>query len=269
MAKEFQVASGSIVGTDHRQMFVWKNNQDALAIRCEGDIIVAVVADGCGEGAYSELGARLAAHLTAHRLMQLAHSGALEEGLGNAEDTFERLRASLILSLLPLAEEMRCDSRTEAVTNHFLFTLLAFVITPSMTYVVGIGDGVYAINGEVSCIGPFEGNEPPYLAYGGLVSSKIAPELCRFTIHRAMPTDELQTLCIGTDGAGDFSRIAGFTLHATPEPIGPLSQFWEQGIYFKNPQAMRRRLNLINRDRGHLKDDTTLVVVRRNTQPKD
>jgi hypothetical protein len=56
-----------------------------------------------------------------------------------------------------------------------------------------------------------------------------------------------------------------------------LSQFWEEDRYFRNPDALRRRLALINseythldreagvliREPGLLPDDTTLVAIRR------
>jgi hypothetical protein len=59
--------------------------------------------------------------------------------------------------------------------------------------------------------------------------------------------------------------------------VGPLSQFWTDDRYFANPDALRRRLTLINRESvradfesrrlvrtpGLLPDDTTVVVLRR------
>ena len=70
MNELFESAAASIVGTDHRKPFVWKNNQDAFVIRSRGDLLVGVVADGCGEGPYSELGARIGANMLANRLTQ-------------------------------------------------------------------------------------------------------------------------------------------------------------------------------------------------------
>jgi hypothetical protein len=283
MKSLFESVAGSIVGTDHRKQFVWKNNQDAYAIRESDDLMVAVVADGCGEGAHSELGARLGAHLLAHRLTQLfgwSESTADENALS---DGLERLRISIILSLQQLLMEIDRDSRTQSVVDNFLFTLLSIIITPTSTYVIGIGDGVYAINREIVRIGPFPRNEPPYLAYGGLVKSNIAPELCRFTIHKVIPTSELQSACIGTDGIADFGRISNLTLPGKNELVGSLSQFWTEDKFFKNSESLRRRLNLINncvsqpdwdaqelnQEHGRLADDTTMVVIRRRPQPQE
>ncbi|MEK7641649.1 MAG: protein phosphatase 2C domain-containing protein [Patescibacteria group bacterium] len=281
MGNQFESAAGSIMGTDHRQQFVWKNNQDALVVREEGDCTIAVVSDGCGEGAYSELGARLTAHLTVNRLAQIFATGQTVTP-AVLDDLLEGLRMSLLLSLQPLAMEMERGSRAKAVLDHFLFTLLALVVTPVTTYVIGIGDGIYAINGEVVQIGPFPENKPPYLAYGGLLKSTISPELVRFTVHKTIPTAELTSALIGTDGVGDLDRAASKTLPGRKELVGPLSQFWVDDRYFKNPEGIRRRLNLINNsacqtdwkaretteEHGRLTDDTTLVVVRRRPQPK-
>lgn len=281
MKKNFESAAGSIVGTDHRKPFVWKNNQDAFTLRQTDDLSVAVVADGCGEGAYSEFGARLGANMLAHRLVELF--GSNPEGFAGPEalgDQLERLRTSMITSISELAQQLNCAPRSKTIIDNFLFTLIAFIITPSTTYVLGIGDGVYAINGEIFRIGPFERNEPPYLAYGGLVPSKIAPELCKFAVHKTVATQSLESIMVGTDGAGDILSVVEKTLPGKKELVGPLSQFWETDAFFKNPEGIRRRLNLINNsvlqpnweerelneDHGRLKDDTTLVVARRRKE---
>ena len=277
------MAAGSIVGTDHRQQFLWKNNQDAYAVRRQDDIIVAVVSDGCGSGTYNEFGARIGANQLANRLVR---SFELRNSLQNPEalkESLENIRKNILFSLEELLFIMSDDSRTQTVVNNFLFTLLALVITPETSCVIGIGDGVFAVNGELVKLGPFPKNEPPYIAYGGLVSSNtLSPELNKFTVHRVIPTSELQSVSIGTDGVADFDRIAGMTLPGKKDLVGPLSQFWTEDIFFKNPEAVRRRFNLINnsvsqpnwenkqinQEHGRLKDDTTLVVVRRHPEPK-
>ncbi len=281
--KEFEWAAASVVGNDHKKPFVWKNNQDAFRVQVKDDRFVAVVADGCGSGSYSELGSRLGAHLATDALSKVDWT-ANESGL---QVSLAFVRSEIVASLGRLVGEFGVESRSHFVIEHFLFTIMALVVTPEKTFVLGIGDGVYAVNGEVKQIGPFPGNEPPYLVYGGLVKSSVAPELCEFAIHRTLPTAELQSVCIGTDGAGDFEKIAGLKMPVQPDPkkielVGPLSQFWEGGLFFKNPEALRRRLNLINNsaarpnwttreteiENGRLKDDTTLVVVRRRPQPE-
>lgn len=279
----FQLAAGSIVGTDHRKPFLWKNNQDAFTVRASDDRIIAVVADGCGSGHFSEMGARLGVHLTAGALSQIDWSD--ENGLVAA---LAKARTNILASMNNFIDASAVESRSQFVIHNLLFTLIALIITPEKTFVIGVGDGVFAVNGNITRIGPFPGNEPPYLVYGGLVSSRVAPELCDFVIYQALPTAEVQSACIGTDGAGDFLHIAEHTMPSQSdrhkkELVGPLSQFWENEQFFKNPEAIRRRLNLINNsiarpnwetkevevENGRLKDDTTLVVVLRRPQPKD
>jgi hypothetical protein len=47
----------------------------------------------------------------------------------------------------------------------FLFTIVAAAITRDGAAVWALGDGGFAIDGVTTRIGPFENNEPPYLAY--------------------------------------------------------------------------------------------------------
>lgn len=270
-----EVAAGSIVGTDHLQKFLWKNNQDAYTVRTSDDMIVAVVADGCGEGPYSELGARLGSGLLAGSLLRVFDPSDVQKSLDIA-------RQSVLGQLRQTVDLMEAGSFSKFVSDNLLFTLIALIIMDDTTYVVGIGDGVYAVNGETVKIGPFPKNEPPYIVYGGLINSTIAPELVQFTVHKTIPTAELMSALIGTDGVGDLDRAAEKTLPGKKELVGPLSQFWTDDRHFKNPESIRRRLNLINNPASHtdwaaketteefgrLKDDTTLVVVRRRPQPK-
>ena len=279
----FQWVAGSIVGTDHRKPFVWKNNQDAHVVRDKGEVFIAVVADGCGSGLYSEFGARMGANLASGALSRINWGD--ESGLKSA---LSSARSEMVDFMSGLLERSAVESRSQFIINNLLFTLVALIVTPEKTFVIGIGDGVYAVNNEVCHIGPFPDNEPPYLVYGGLVNSRIAPELCDFTVHRILPTAELQSACIGTDGAGDFQKISGLSMpvqndRSKTELVGQLSQFWESDQFFKNPDMIRRRLNLINNstsrpdwetkevnvENGRLKDDTTLVVIRRVPKPKE
>ena len=284
----FEVSSGSITGRDHLgrgEVLVGRNNQDALYYEHTSSALIAVVADGCGSAPYSEVGARLGARLLVRGLSSaLAESGAAgsgKEGEGLASPAFwEELRQRMLkkLRLLALQLSGTPEQFETALRDYFLFSLLGAVLTPLQGCVFAIGDGVYALNGVVHQLGPFADNTPPYLAYGLLQTRFSAiPELLRFQIPAVFPADELQTLLIGTDGALDLINAKDKTVPGSAEQAGPISQFWEKDIFFRNPDALRRWLALLNREvrrldgspavlnrqSGLLRDDTTLVVMRR------
>lgn len=267
----FAVAAGSVPGRNH--LMAGRNNQDAFLVRRSenSNRLVAVVCDGCTSGAESGVGAVLGSRIIVESLLRtesLPIESALETARQDAEAQFRILAHATGARL------------SVAVNELFLFTVVGFVVTSGRTWVFSIGDGAYAVNGELTQLGPFAGNEPPYLAYA-LVPSALkqdASHLLHFQINATLPTNELQSLLIGTDGTLDLVAAQDRAIPGTDERVGPLSQFWTDGRYFRNPDMVRRQLTRINRDvvrpdwrphslqrfRGLLPDDTTLVALRRN-----
>ena len=147
-------------------------------------------------------------------------------------------------------------------------------MTPVWTFVFSAGDGVFAVNGETIVIAGFEENAPPYLAYK-LVPSSIDRSLLGFKVRRQMLTESVQSIMIGSDGVADLIGAAEKPLPGKEEPIGPLAQFWTKESFVTNPDAIRRRLALVNLETvdrsgevprikpGPLSDDTTVVVIKR------
>ncbi len=269
MAIDFEVATGSVTGRDHTHAL--RNNQDALAVLSDENVLVAVVADGCSSGRFSEVGAHLGARLLAHDLLAVCSA---EQGILPA---LERIRQNMLAQLRLLAKAMG-GRLSEVVNDYFLFTTVAAIITPTETIVVSIGDGLFATNEQIDRLGPFPGNAPPYLAYAITGSSlNQSPQAFQFVVNTVMSTRELETLLIGTDGVADLVAVQDRLLPGKAEPVGPLSQFWTEDRFYKNSFILGRRLNLINpsqphirvaddaveRHEGLLPDDTTLVVMRR------
>jgi hypothetical protein len=260
-ALPFDIAAASVQGREHAR--AGRNNQDALCVRASEHGLVAVVADGCGSQPCSELGAQLGVR----RLVQAALQ-RLAEGERVDEATF---LPGLREDVLCLLSELRGDLGRDAVGD-FLFTVVGAVMTPTRTLVFSAGDGVWALNGDVHPLGPFPGNAPPYLAYA-LLGRDDVPLAARALV----PTEDVHALLLGTDGAVDLSRLATARVPDKDEPVGPLSQLWTDDRYFANPDALRRRLSLLNRESvradfdarrllrtpGLLPDDTTVVVLRR------
>jgi hypothetical protein len=239
----FEIAGGSVTGRAH--VAAGRNNQDAFCWLSTADGVVAVVCDGCSSGPHSEVGAQLGARLFVQAATRFLSSSLdvaeLLEQVG--QDVLERLRV--------LAREMSTDasSLSRTVTDHFLFTIVGVLITAGGATSFSLGDGLVVLNGERTELGPFPNNEPPYLGYALLPSApdRRASARVPFTIHRSMPTSDVQSLVLGTDGAIELE-----------------TQFWKDDRFFKNPDMIRRRLTVLSRSArgGLLSDDTTLVVIR-------
>lgn len=250
----FEIAGGSVVGRSHARL--GRANQDAYAFRQDACGVVAVVCDGCGSGAYSEVGARIGARLVTERVARALAGGASLD----ARSTWEEVTVDVLAALRAVATAMGGDL-AETVVEHFLFTVVGLAVRADGAAVFAAGDGLFAINGEATVLGPFPRNEPPYLAYG-LLGRSVGGAIPALGVRRSLRATELQTALLGTDGASDLREI---------------EQFWGEDRYFRNRDAIRRRLSLVNRESpaktpglepALLEDDTTVVVVRRSV-PKD
>jgi hypothetical protein len=154
-------------------------------------------------------------------------------------------------------------SLVEVVEDHLLFTIMGFIVSPTETMVFAIGDGVCVLNGSKYAIA-FKNNAPLYLSYSLLPWHK---EEIQFKVLNKIPTSDLQSLIVGTDGLCDFPSEES------------IDQFVRHDKYFKNPDAIRRKLFLLNQTKyeidwenkvfnannGCLADDTTLIALRRKT----
>ncbi len=275
--KGFQVAGGRVPGRQH--LTSEANTQDGLCFIDGENAIVAVVCDGCSSGLHNEVGALLAAPIVSHCVMQHMHVAAETGALGpqEVELMLDETRRHLLLNIKHMARAMGGKFH-HIVNDYFLFTIVGMLVTQSVSAVFWIGDGIYIINGNVVVLKPQEGNQPVYAAYDLLDSSLVAtkPELLGFQF-RCFTTEGTKSLLIGTDGVSDFIAAENLRMPGKEELVGPVSQFWTDDRYFRNPDSIRRRLALANRsvaapdwsarmmrrEAGHLPDDTTIVVVRR------
>lgn len=240
MTPHFQIAGGTIAGREH--VAIGRNNQDAFCWSATPDATVAVVADGCGSGTHSEVGAQIGARLLTEALRM--QTSAFDDG--DAAHVLERTRQDVLLQIRGLAEAMGGSFR-QVVSDYFLFTTLGFVVGPQRTVVFGIGDGLVSINGDTQRLTAVD-NAPPYLGYG-LVPSTLPQDVTIFTVYADRPTAEVTSLLVATDGAFEIPDSA---------------ELWRADRYYANPYNVARRLAQLNRPKpGILTDDTTLVVARR------
>jgi hypothetical protein len=263
-----EIAAGSVTGRAHTR--AGRCNQDAYAWASAGGATVAVVCDGCSSGAHSEVGAQLGARLVVEALLRQLGGEATTTAC--QPELLERARQDVLAQLRLLASAMG-GSFSRTIADYFLFTVIGAVVEPDRAWVFALGDGLVVVDGERLELGPYPGNEPPYLAYALLDG---APHDLGLQVLRQLPSGERATLLLGSDGALDLEAAAHRRVPGRAELVGPLSSFWTSERYFRNPDAVRRRLAVLNRDvarviapgdrereAGLLPDDTTLVVLRR------
>lgn len=217
-----QIAAATTVGVDHLR--AGRSGQDAWHIESSPDALVAVVTDGCGSARQSEIGAKAGAAIFARALA--AHRPDWQAA---AAEAAARIRT--------MAEAMG-GAFEETVLDSFLFTVVAAVVTEAETVILSRGDGLFAVNGQLTALGPFAGNAPPYFGYT-LLDGEAAP----LEVARRLRTREVATLLIATDGAA---------------PLLSEMELWSDDRLFSNRDALRRRLFRMT---PH--DDATLVLIRR------
>lgn len=274
--KGFAIAGASVPGSDHTKPGKpgWTNNHDAFDFEIAENYLVAVVCDGCGSIPHAEVGAKIGARLVVRNIVDAIRSDP-ELELSSFETGFNSyLKVELMSDLQEIAAKL--DSNVPMIVQmYFLFTIVGVVMTPEFTAIFTFGDGVYSLNGETVIVPPAEGNAPPYV--GQLLAPGLMhPKHLKFTVHRIISTMEVKSILIGTDGVRDFIAAEQLHLPGKDTLVGPLSQFWTDQRYVDNPDCIRRRLALTNLEiteevgdhvrirSGHLKDDTTLMVIRRD-----
>jgi hypothetical protein len=253
----FHIAFASVPGTDHTMPGQpgWKNNQDAHSLRKSDSAYIGIICDGCSSGKQSEVGASLGAELFAESLNRQIQKTP-EKDIGGL---LESALSSMLKRISRIAKQMGGDFK-ESLTSYFLFTIVGIVITEKLTSAFVYGDGLAGFNGEITTY-ESPGNAPAYPTYR-LIPEIVDVENQKFSIQ-TIETTALENALIGSDGAEDLFSVDG--------PRIPL----DDGLYFKNKDILRRRLALLNQDRievrsetsvirgGPLRDDTTLILIRR------
>jgi hypothetical protein len=225
------MAAASVIGREHRRTD--RLCQDAFAIRRGERAVVAVVCDGCGSGAHSELGARLGANLLAAALI-----ARLERGADVADRATWRGACDEVVARLAALVPALSDDPRAAIARHLLFTVLAAAITGDGAAVLAIGDGVIVIDGEARVL-EAEDDAPAYLGYA-LLGAPPALDLTAVTAT---------SIVLATDGARPL--------------LDALVALRGDDRVFRHPDALRRRLAVAGREPGLLVDDATVVALRR------
>ena len=259
MRNHFRITGASVPGSDHTQVGkpFWKNDQDAYFLCQDEFFTIGIVADGCGSGESSEVGAKIGVRLLAK---EIADSLNRESPSFEPAIPWRSIACRLDSRIFDLSNAMG-GKMAKTVEEHFLFSFVGFVVTPLKTTLFHCGDGSYAVNGRVTNLGPFPNNAPPYFAYRTL---RMDPGLEIATVE--FDTSEIESVAVATDGTDCFADY--------PSTLG---EWLSTDAVFNNPDALRRRLAVMNRERivngllvpGPLKDDTTLAIARRKVASSD
>lgn len=274
---DFEIAAGSSVGRDHIKFR--KNNQDAFCFHQSDEIIVALIADGCGSQPFSEVGSHMGIKLLKDIIL----------------NRFCKTSDRNILVIDPKLFLQKCQNELESkiallgnyddnfLIKHYSFTIMGLIITKEMTYTFSFGDGIYGINKKISNIGPYPNDMPPYIVYNCICpfrTKKIDESLLHFELQAVTETSNIENIFIGTDGIDYLIDAQNQRIPGRENLIGPIDQFWIDDIYFKNPYAIQKKLFSINNsmvkidwenhlkknENGPLKDDTTLIVIRKKKE---
>lgn len=274
--KGFLVAGGSVPGADHTKPGQpgWTNNHDAFSWHADEDSLIGVVCDGCGSTLHPEVGAKIASRAVIKRLQPMLAAGMWRSQM-NIPGALRMLQADLKRDIKSAALLMADEEFVQAaVLDHFFFTIVCVAMTQDLTALFSLGDGVISLNGETTAIRSAEGNAPPYIGQT-LIPGLMPEKYLKFSILDIVPTAEVQSVLIGTDGVNDLASAADEMLPGKEIPVGPISQLWTDPKYVDNPDNIRRHLALVNLEtidesgerprikKGLLPDDTTLLVIRR------
>lgn len=290
----FDTISASVTGARHLR--IGRNGQDAAVAWATERGALAVVCDGCSSGAYSEVGSRLGALLVARAIERVIDGGVCggdAEGTAGSRPlgdfalgdvaladpaTWRAIRAEVLAGLAAVVDRVGGD-RERVVHDQLLFTIVAAAVRGDEAVVWAVGDGAYAIGDAAHELGPFEGNAPPYLAYG-LVSPEVLYDataegrdvVARGGVHEVAVGERgellvvvppgVSTIAVATDGVGD---LAGGLVPLTARR------------FVDHPDALRRHLAVLARPRERiewseqrvvreaaaLQDDCAVAIIRR------
>ncbi len=267
MLTSYEFAAASVTG--HRHATLGRNNQDAyLLTRVPETYHMALVADGCGSGAFSEFGARLGIRCAA-RAIRRSYDLRYREVLPNFQ-WWDYVTASIASELRTVLGLLNVDESQELVVKeHLLFTLLGVIIDDQSATFFAAGDGLLLINNELHTL-EAANNAPAYLGY--LTLPCPPPLAIGLRPIVSLPTSELESFVLASDGAVDLLNVNGKSLPRRTEAVMNLEHYPSYDAFFANPDRLRRYLSLINRElveagsgashKGTLADDTTIVIGR-------
>jgi len=235
MTDIIQARAGQIIGRDHMARRV--NCHDSTALIQTENYLAGVVCDGCGDGAHSEVGAKLAAQFIVTQIRDLLGKGI------PAGEIPARLYPRIIAYLAQIVDASNPLNPVAFIRDYLLFTIVGVVQSGEDTLIFAAGDGTFVVD-DMICQRD-QDNAPAYVAYHLLDPAALGEFALPvgFDIHQCDPA--WQRIAVMTDG---------FDTDLIPELWG-----------HKHQRGLQRKLNVwSDRDR-RFRDDATVIAIERTT----
>ena len=301
MNTKFDIAIASVQGSEHSR--IGQNNQDAMFVAQGDKFLCGCVSDGCGSCARSEIGAVITTRLVT-KYVPLCLMGSTVAEIPNS---LTMAKSMIMASFRDISENM-ADFRPKptlcmdagafemtpnlatfggVMATSMLATSFGFYACDEFVVVFHVGDGFYAINGNLVSVDteafiakegePKKSNCPSYLIYNLMpnVARSMYPSSLNFAFD-IFPMSQFDRLMIATDGVRFLTLSPDRQIPGKTSQVGGIEQLWEDSVFMK-PFALQRRLGLLNHDvhipdwvdksmivsGSILKDDATVISIRR------
>lgn len=237
----FTNATASVIGSSHYKLFY--NNQDSYHFYQDKYSIIGVVADGCGSGSNSEVGARLGVDFVVNFCKKYFRSNPFDVDL---------LKNALVEYLRNIVKNQQTIEGADFIENYLYFTLFGFMIQPHQTFIFHSGDGFYLLNDKEVVV---EQNNSPHYIAKNLISGETYIET------ECIETSKLQRLLVATDGLMHLNDK--FLRGENVEGMRKTTDFFDNDDHFDDVVSLPKFLTNLSVNKNILKDDTTLIMVKK------
>ncbi len=238
---KFKNASASVIGSSHYKHYY--NNQDSYNFYQDDSSIIGVVADGCGAGANSEVGARLGVDFVVNFCKKNFQNNPFDAKL---------LKTALLDYLRNIVKNQNTQEELEFIESYLFFTLFGFIVQNDQTFIFHSGDGLYCLNEKEVIIE--QNNRPNYIAKN-LISSNFSLEI------EQIETKKLNRILIATDGLTQLNDA--FLRNEKVEKMEKISDFFDNENNFDDIIALPKLITDLSINKNILKDDTTLIMIKK------
>lgn len=236
LTENMKIAYGSIAGSVHKKLEY--NNQDFVLVTQNDKMTIGLIADGCGSGSNSEVGAQLSLNFILKWL---------NENI-DRDDWKARIKTELQNYSIELAERHSTEPE-HFIMNYLLYTVVGVIVKENIATVFSCGDGAIIKDDELIIID--QNNKPKYIN-----NELIGNEGGDFEFYEFDLNDQL--LVLGSDGLVDL--IEGMAKGFIDE-YQTLEEFIKDDRHFSNPVFLPKLLQKYS-NTGILKDDCSTIMLK-------
>ncbi len=202
-----------------------------------------MVADGCGAGLNSEVGAKLGVDFVLSFCQKHFKNNPFDINL---------LKTALLDYLRNIVKNQDTNEELEFIENYLFFTLFGFIIQSQYTFIFHSGDGMYILNDKIIDIE--QNNRPNYISKN-LISGNFNLEI------EQIETNKLNRILIATDGLKQLNDK--FLKGEEVEGMQKLTDFFDNESYFDDMLELPKLITNLSINKSILKDDTTLIMIKK------